>query len=65
MIKKTQKNSQKADRKGGRGGNAYGQPDRKISAFFLTPSLRWVDIFDRNISQQILQGKTRGSFAIL
>ena len=26
--------SQKSDRKGGGGINAYGQPDRKISAFF-------------------------------
>ena len=35
-IKNTpKKNSQKADRKRGRGGlNAYGQPDRKISVFF-------------------------------
>ena len=27
-------NSRRADRKGGRGVNAYGQPDRKISVFF-------------------------------
>ena len=38
--KEHQRDSQKADRKGGMGGvNAYGQPDRKILGFF-TPSLR-------------------------
>ena len=41
-------NFTKNDRKGGGGVNPYGQPDRKITVFFMTPlsKCRGVGIFD-------------------
>ena len=38
----SEKKHKTADRKGG--GNPYGQPDRKISVFFLTTSLSKVKL---------------------
>ena len=38
VLKTVLKNSQKVDRKGGWGVNAYGHPDRKISVFLSLPS---------------------------